>query len=643
VALTFWHTDSAARRIYHLQQTGTIISSFSSPGLNPSGIATANDGESLWHSDPGTDLIYHLGLAGTILSSFSSPSAFPTGIAVAQNDTLWLCDRVSLLIYNLGLAGTILSSFSTPSSFPNGIAIANDGESLWHCDFNTDLIYHLGLAGTILSSFSSPSSIPSGIAIAQDETLYHCDANTDLIYRMYQTGTVISSFATPSGSPGGLVVAYPTTNQMLRRSKVDIFRKFSIKRRLDNGTGNYETNWQDLSSEVIKWGTIRWQTDAKKYNFFTQRGMSINVKNDKGLFNDENHFTSFWHGLDASTGSGFLTRYRTLVKIEAGFLDPDDNNIEIPHPSVLLYGYITENIRTGDNNRVTFNIKSLQGIFDEVPASKIDMAGIGSWTASDIIIKIRDMTDSAGSFVFQEFITSGAWNIETTTNIYDDLTTTTLDNFTCWGLIKKLAEAENKLVYVDRNKAFNFIGRTEGALTFKFIGHSLKPDPIYGHTIKSLKNYQQDIDLLFNRIRIKYGKEDTSTSYVTKEEPWLVGGNSTSWIYGVRTLEFSNEWMTDTTAEIIASTLLVDLNDIKIKCDFVTKFIPHLDLLDKVTVQYEPKELLATDFVWDTSKWDEAKWSGDNVYNFTNREFKIVNISHALDKMESNFTLREIT
>jgi len=52
---------------------------------------------------------------------------------------------------------------------------------------------------------------------------------------------------------------------------------------------------------------------------------------------------------------------------------------------------------------------------------------------------------------------------------------------------------------------------------------------------------------------------------------------------------------------------------------------------------------LTTDFIWDISKWDEAKWSGDNIYSFTGREFKIIGISHALDKMESNFTLREIT
>ena len=426
-----------------------------------------------------------------------------------------------------------------------------------------------------------------------------------------------------------------TINQMLQRSKVDIFRKFSVKRRLDDGTGNFETTWQDLSAEVIKWGNIKWQTDEKKYNFFTQRGMSIVVKNDEGLFNDEGHYTSFWRN--------YLTRYRTLVKVEAGFLDPDDDS-EISE--ILLYGYITEKIRTGDNNRVTLNIKSLYSILDEFPANKIitnSATSAGQLTASDLIGKIRDMTDGSGGFPIQKFFSVGAWNIEATANTLTSLNTTTmLDDLTCWGLAKKLAEAENKIVYVDRTGTFQFISRTEGALAFSFIGYPFQ-DATYGHTIKNLKNYQQDIDLLFNRVRVKHEKADTSTSYVTKEESWTVGGSSTSWIYGVRTLEVDNEWMATITAETVASTLLGDLNTIKIKCDFVTKLVPHLDLRDKVTIQYEPKELVGDDATrWDFFQWDVGFWAGENIYDFNSRNFKIMGISHNLDKMESNFTVREI-
>lgn len=430
-----------------------------------------------------------------------------------------------------------------------------------------------------------------------------------------------------------------TALQQLKKSKVDVFRRFSIRRRLDDSSGDYETDWQDLSQYVMKWGSLSWSMDAKKFNFFSQRGLTITLDNTKGLFDHEKSSASFWHN--------FLTRYRTLVKIEAGFVDPDDGS-DIPNPSVLFYGIMaSEDIKQSDNLTVSFNLKSLTAILDETPANKCLVASggsVGSLTASDLIARIRDVTDGSANFILQKFISSTAWNISATSNILASLNTTTqLDNTSCWGLAKKMAEAENKVVYIDRSQQFNFVGKDEAAaVTFSFVGFPYH-DTTYGHTIKRISNYQDDIDLLYNRVIAKHDSSDTSTSYTLKEEAWTVGDSSTSWKYGVRTLSFTNEWMSTTMADNVASSLFADLNTLKLKVDIITKFIPQLDLLDKVTVQYDPDSRVEGS-KWDQFNWDEGVWSSDSVpyFAFQGEEFKIIKMKHSLDKLESTFTIREI-
>lgn len=426
-----------------------------------------------------------------------------------------------------------------------------------------------------------------------------------------------------------------TVLQQLKKSKVTVFRRFSVRRRLDDASGDYETDWQDLSEFVIKWGTISWALDEKKYNFFTQRGVTITVDNSKGTFDHERSTASFWHNA--------LTRYRTLVKIEAGFVDPDDGS-DIPNPSVLFYGILAlENIKQNDGFTVALNIKGLHSVLDEVPGNKaVVEADMGSLTSSQLMTKIKNITDGSSNLILQKFISSGAWNISTTTNTLTALNTTTLlDNLSCWGIAKKLAEVENKIVYIDRSAQLNFRDREETtATTFSFVGVPFR-DETYGHTIKRIENYQDDIDLLFNRIFVKYGigAED----HVIAEENWAVGDNTTSWKYGVKKLNVNNDWLSASLAQTIAVNLLGDLNIIGLKVDIVTKLIPHLDLLDKVTVQYEPDSRVIGS-KWDGFNWDEGLWGleGTPFFGFSGNDFKIVKIKHKLDSLESVFTIKEI-
>ena len=75
----------------------------------------------------------------TILSSFSSPAVAPTGLAF-DGTNLISCDAAPDSIYiHDGITSTILSSFPSPSLYPFGLAF--DGTNLISCDSDSDTIY----------------------------------------------------------------------------------------------------------------------------------------------------------------------------------------------------------------------------------------------------------------------------------------------------------------------------------------------------------------------------------------------------------------------------------------------------------------------------------------------------------------------
>lgn len=657
-----------------------------------------------------------------------------------------------------------------------------------------------------------------------------------------------------------------TANALTKKSKLKVFRRLWIRRRLDDSSGDYETDWQNITEFVKKWGSIGWQIDEKKYNFISQRGFTLTLDNTKGTFDLEQSESSMFNG--------FLTRYRTLVRVEAGYIDPITGG-DVPNPNVLFYGLTaSEPILQNSNQEVIFNVKPLLSVIDEIPANKIadvtdfktlwvvdattdkiyniqidgtlissfatsvfDVNAISTrgivfqgsdgslwvtdsntdkvynietdgtlkssfatsvfdasaislsgitissdgtlwvvdsstdkvynietdgtlnssfetsvfdasatnprgisfdttdntlwvgdlstnliyhieidgtlidsfplsnydsnavstdglnvsndgtiWvadpttdkiynikktgelissfgkntfdslavnltgvtveeqklTSSDFLTKIKNVTDGASNFILQKFISTSAWNIDVTTNTLTTLNQIEqIDGISCLEMARRLAEIENKTIYIDRSGSFNFIDKTASTtIDFRFIGLPFK-DQTYGHTIKKINNHMDDIDLLFNKVFVKF--DDTVTAQVLKEESWTVGDSSTSWKYGVKELSISNNWFSSVTAEKIASNLFADLATIKTKVDFTCKFVPHLDLLDRVQLKYDPAAS-SIDTKWNLFNWDEANWANESspFFNFEGKDFKLVKMVHNLDRMETNFIAREI-
>lgn len=440
-----------------------------------------------------------------------------------------------------------------------------------------------------------------------------------------------------------------TVSQMLKRHKVNAFRRLSLKRRLDDSSGDYESSWFDISEDVKNWGNIHSAIDDEQYSFFQPDSVSIVVKNDRGQFYSEEMAGSYWHG--------HLTDYKTLIKINAGFKDPTSTNAtEIPtegatvaSTSIQFLGILTEAIEhNSENNESVLNVRGLYSVLEDVPANLLVVAsagaaGSGQLTASGLITRMRNMTDGSSNFILRRFITSTNWDIDTTTQTLTTLdTTTALDSYDCWELAKKLAEVSGNAVWVDRLGVLKFKAKTESsAVNFTFAGIPYN-NATYGHTIKALRNIKEDMDFLYNRVRVKFGDADTSTSFKTKQEIWVVGDSSTSWKYGVRTLEIENNWMNSTTADNIASTLYTSLNVLTDKVEVSCRFIPTLNLLDKTTIEYDSAGEGGTR--WDLFNWDAANWdrSLGAAYNFTAKFWKIIGLEHDLNRLETNVVLRSV-
>jgi len=234
---------------------------------------------------------------------------------------------------------------------------------------------------------------------------------------------------------------WETTVGLIAKNKMKVFRRLYMKRRTQDG---YESSWQKIDPKyILSYGSVTHSIDDIKPNFFNISGLTIRVRNNDGFFNDVDDSKSFWNG--------YLSRYKTLIKIEAGY--EDENGTEYPSNPIQYIGIIDKDFSMNEQSIMEISTKNIVSVFENVPASQI--AGLGATlTASEIVTKIKEHTDANEVKIFQQYISAGAWYIDTTTTYYNFATTTSLQGMSCWDLLKKLAEAENYIVYVSRDASF---------------------------------------------------------------------------------------------------------------------------------------------------------------------------------------------
>lgn len=408
-----------------------------------------------------------------------------------------------------------------------------------------------------------------------------------------------------------------------------IVRRAYIKRRLAT-TGLYETSWFEITDFVRQWGKTNISVDDLRLFRFTHSGLDLVVDNSTGAFNHELDSASLW--------LGYLTRYRTLVKIEAGYVDDTDAEL----PTDLSQGVFImddEVVVRGNSYDVVLKCKSLQSTLAEVRITEVPSIG-ATGTASDLVGRIRDHTDGAGTPIFRQFITSTAWTIQATTNQYNFATSTSLENLSCWDFMNKLAEVEGYLLFINRTGGLEFRDRNERTSTsqFTFNGHGFRE-----MNIVNVGEFKEAFNKYFNYFRYKWTEADTLTSYVTAGTNTVVDPSNTSWKFGVRRYEFENTFApTSTVAQTVVNNLFTLFQTVKKEIKMTSLFVPQLEISDKVTINYNSDSLVAEGLIWDAGNWDDEVWYDSAAISINNANYKIISKQHDLDKMTSNLVLREI-
>ncbi len=454
-----------------------------------------------------------------------------------------------------------------------------------------------------------------------------------------------------------------------------VFRRLSVKRRSE-ATGLFETDWLDITKDVKKWGTYKVAIDAERINKFAFSSANIVMANDLGLYNPEDDEASLWYG--------YLSQQRTLVKVEAGFLQqyqsadgiwrnyevPADSNWdEVPwdgdsaiwdngQPSTIFTGIISGDLGLSSKNEVAFPVRPLTQVFIDYAARNLTGWTSTGCTASQFMGMLRDQTDGSGAFVFRPFFgdTTSMWDISTTSVVYGNLNTSTAKqvvNSNVWQIIEKLSESENFVPFVTKEGMFRFISRSANTSTvaFEFFGGGSR-SPTYGNTIKSIERFGNKISKYYSRVQVHWLDSDSASSYEVQQSALVVEGANNPWNLGARSLEIENFLIpTSTVAATIALNVFNDVSALKNEIAFTTSFIPQLEILDRVAISYDtPPSNINT--LWDQNNWadDNTDTSADLTWDrqtgdairLAGDEFKFLSISINLDKLENKFEAREI-
>lgn len=413
----------------------------------------------------------------------------------------------------------------------------------------------------------------------------------------------------------------------IKKSQAKAFRRIYFRRR---SLTDYEADWQEVPSKYIRsFGAIEYGIEGIKVNFFKFSGYSFRVDNVDGFFNDVDDGSSFFYQYPALP--------RTMVKVEAGYEATDGT--EYPTNPSLFVGLLGSDFTYSPNNIMTLKADHFTKIFEEFNANAIPSM-TGNYTASEVITKVRDYQDSNTVAVFQKYISLGAWTIESTTTQYVMSTNTTLQNISCWDLFTKFSEAENKILGIDRTGAFFFKTKTPDTIpVFHFSGVG-DTNRTYGTNLLRNISKRKAYEKIYNRIVVKLAKENTTTSHYEKSEVWAWADSSSSFLYGVRTYNVDNDFLTTGTASTIADNIYDEYLEPKVEVALDSKFVPQIDLNDLVTLTHKTATPTSGDlwgyFLWGSGKFSQFKGN----YTFDQDEFRVLSLRHDINNFKTSVLLR---
>lgn len=461
-----------------------------------------------------------------------------------------------------------------------------------------------------------------------------------------------------------------TYKRLAKKNKINVQRRLSIKRiKVD---GSFESDWFDISSDVMKWGKITREIDATRKNKVQFRSMNIEVSNVDGSYNDNEDLRSLWNG--------YANQQRTQVRVQAWFEDVQKGADGIytrsaapislwdqaywdehdwDEDATVFRGVIADDVDFSDENKVVLPVAPLVEVFRRYPADLIDGLTSTGVTAEKFCTIIRDQTDGGGSYIFRPFFgnTTSNFNINSTTAIYTNLNTNTAEdlvNLNVWNIIEKLAEAENYVAYVTSDGIFNFVDSAANTSTSQFSFYGLgNQNREFGTTIKRIFSYGYKYSKYYSRVKLKWAKDDTLTSYQVVNSSLTVSGTNLPWTLGYRTLDVENLWVENQSqAEVVATNIFNEVAALSREIRFSTTYLPKLNLLDPIDVSYDSSEF-DNQSLWGVNNWGDDSavtrdtdlvWAKADYDSFflNAKDMKILSVSEDLDKLENIIVAKEI-
>ncbi len=243
----------------------------------------------------------------------------------------------------------------------------------------------------------------------------------------------------------------------------ECFRRVYIKRRQATG---YEAAWVQIPNDrIISFGSVAHQFEYADSIGIKTDAVTLKFKNDGGYFNDITDPASIFYN--------YMSRYKTLFKIEAGYIDK--TGAEIGSPAVFM-GIVLSDFAQSMTD-ITIKVNSLIDVYKLLPVKNVSglYSGVvdASFTSSELIVHLCvNATDGAGNIILEPYISSNALNVDHVGaalhhNDYSFGGIPTEANYgnTVFDLLSKLTLVEDQVLYASpegnitfarRNKTGNF-------------------------------------------------------------------------------------------------------------------------------------------------------------------------------------------
>ena len=201
---------------------------------------------------------------------------------------------------------------------------------------------------------------------------------------------------------------------------------------------------------------------------------------------------------------------------------------------------------------------------------------------------------------------------------------------------------------VTRDGGFVYKDRTGNTTSSQL---SLYGEGYANPNIIKIESHKEAINKTFTLIRLKYLDPDTASSYIEVGTSTVVSASNVTWKYGAKRLDLENPFIATTaTAQGIANNLYNDYATPKLEIILNCRFLPQIDLMDRVDVNYASIE--SGSRVWDSEDWasdgaadefDGLSWDNEDGENFdfSADPFIIIGKETNLGEFTTKLTLRE--